>query len=102
MDSMTLVSAAAAGLGAILGSALINRRSANLSTRIMPLLLGRGPMTVPELQDALGMKGFSARGKVAMALNQLAAEGTVEIIGAPAGTPQMQKVHVIRYKLKAA
>jgi hypothetical protein len=102
MDSMTLVTAAAAGLGAILGSALLNRRGANLSTRITPLLLAGGPMTLPQLQDALGMKGLAARGKVAMALNQLAAEGSVEIIDAPAGTPQMQKVHVIRYKLKAA
>jgi hypothetical protein len=102
MDSMTLVTAAAAGLGALLGSSLLRRKSAKLAPLITPLLLDRGPMTLPALQEALGKTSFSDRGKIAMALNELASAGTVEIVPAPAGTPQMQKVNAIVYKLRAA
>ncbi len=102
MDSMTFVTAAAAGLGAILGSSLLRRRSAKLGPLLTTHLLERGPMTLPALQEAIGMTSFSDRGKVAMALNELASAGTIDIVPAPAGTPQLQKVNAIVYKLRAA
>ena len=40
-----------------------------------------------------------ARGKVAMALNDMVTQGKVRVIQAPAATPQLQKVNFIKYEL---
>lgn len=53
-----------------------------------------------ELAGGLGMGGFLARGKVALALNELVNTGRVEVIDASRGTPQLEKVNHIRYRLR--
>lgn len=80
---------------------LIRRRGAKLEERIVPLLKERGPMTLFEITGALGMGGIMARGKVVLALGQMQMEKRLEVIPAPEGTPQLQKVKHIRYRLPA-
>ena len=57
-------------------------------------------MTLPELANAMDMGSFIARGKVAMALNELVSQGTLSVVAAPEGTPQLKKVDHIRYRLE--
>ena len=40
-----------------------------------------------------------ARGKVALALNDMVAQDKVRTIAPPDGTPQLQKVNFIKYEL---
>lgn len=89
---------AAIALG--IGIAMARQRSRNqkLAPSIEARLRERGPQTLPELAGALGMGGFFARGKVALALGDLVSGGRVEVIDAPAGTPQLEKVDHIRYR----
>jgi len=69
--------------------------------KIEPLLCERGSMTLMELASALGMPGFYARGKVVLALNDMVMQGRVEVVPAPAGTPQLKKVDFIQYRMRA-
>jgi hypothetical protein len=62
--------------------------------------LATNSLTLAELERALGMSGIMARGKLVMALNTASAEGKLEIIAAPEGTPQLKKVDFIRYTLR--
>ncbi len=64
-------------------------------------LRAQGALTLPALTEAVGLKGFSARGKVILALNDMVAQGKVRTIPAPDGTPQLQKVNFIKYELAA-
>ncbi len=73
------------------------RQGQAFSAQVRPLLQTRGALTLPELEQALGVKGLIARGKVVTALNALIAQKRVLVIEAPAGTPQLQKVNFIRY-----
>jgi hypothetical protein len=68
--------------------------------QVLPLLQQRGAMTVPELLEALGKKGFTAQGTLVMELGALVREGTVIEHPLPAGTPQLQKVKVRKYAAK--
>jgi hypothetical protein len=88
------------GVAIGLGIAVARQGKQNqaLATRIEPLLREKGAQTLPEIGGALGMGSFFARGKVAMALNDLAMAGKVEVLGAPEGTPQLEKVNHIRYR----
>ena len=81
----------AAGLGAYLATRSQHKANAAL----------QGALTLPALTDAIGLRGFSARGKVMMALNDLVGQKKVRIIPAPDGTPQLQKVNFIKYELAA-
>jgi hypothetical protein len=78
---------------------LMNRRNAVLAPKI-EAALAKGPLTLHELANGLGMGGFYARGKVVMALNDMVLRGAVSVSEAPPGTPQLQKVHHIRYSLR--
>ena len=94
------------GCGVVVGVglAMARRRAQNreLAPRIERILRERGPQTLPELGSALGMGGLLARGKVVLALNALTAAGNMEIIAAPPGTPQLEKVNHIRYQWREA
>lgn len=68
--------------------------------RVLPILQQRGPSTIPELMDALGVKGFSAQGKITMELGALVRDGRVEELPVPEGTPQLQKIKVRQYRAK--
>jgi hypothetical protein len=92
----------AIGIGVAVGVGIAMRRQGrqnrDLAERIEPLLREKGAQTLPEIGGTLGMGSFFARGKVAMALNDLAMAGKVEVIAAPEGTPQLEKVNHIRYR----
>jgi hypothetical protein len=77
---------------------ITRRRNAKLAPSIEAQLRQGGPQTLPALAGALGMGGFFSRGKVVLALNELVAAGRVEMIPAPEGTPQLQKVNHIQYR----
>jgi hypothetical protein len=103
MDStvMGVIIGIAVAVGVSIAMARQRGKSEALATRVEPLLRERGPLTLPAIAEALGMGGFSGRGKVVFALNELQAQGKVEVIPAPEGTPQLQKVNFIQYRLKA-
>jgi len=82
-------------------SRLQKKKNDQLIPSIEAALRAQGAMTLPALTEAVGMKGFTARGKVAMALSQLVAKGAIETIPAPEGTPQLQKINFIKYQLRA-
>jgi|HubBroStandDraft_6_1064221.scaffolds.fasta_scaffold440520_2 hypothetical protein len=102
MDS-TIIGVATAvgvGIGLVIHQMRQSKKNADLAARIVPALTERGPLTLPVLAEALGMGSFMGRGKVVLALNDMVAQGRVEIIDAPPGTPQLKKVDVIQYRLK--
>jgi hypothetical protein len=101
MDDSTIMSIAigvGVSIGLVVASARQSKKNADLATRIEPLLREKGPLTLPALAEAMGMGGFMARGKVVLALNELQANGQVEVIPAPEGTPQLEKVNHILYR----
>ena len=100
MDFPNLTAGIGAAIGVGIAFWLMGRRNQQFAPRIEPVLKERGALTLPELQAALDMKGFSARGKVAMALNAMTMDGKVETIPAPDGTPMLDRVNHIKYRLK--
>jgi hypothetical protein len=89
----------AAALGVLISNRLQRRKNAALAPAIEAALRAQGPLTLPGVADACGLKGFMARGKVMLALNNLIAAGKVRVLDAPAATPQLQKVNFIKYEL---
>jgi hypothetical protein len=89
----------AVGVGVAVALMLQRKKSGKLEERIVPVLTQRGALTLGELAEALGLGSFMGRGKVALALNEMAAGKRVEIIPAPEGTPQLEKVKHIKYRL---
>jgi hypothetical protein len=85
-------------IGVAIAFWLVNRRNVALAPKI-EAALANGPLTLQELANALGMGGFYARGKVVMALNEMVQRGALTLTEVPPGTPQLQKVHHIRYSL---
>ena len=91
----------AAGLGAYLATRSQHKTNAALAPSIIAALQAQGALTLPALTEAIGLEGFSARGKALMAVNDLVAQKKVRVIPAPEGTPQLQKVNFIKYELSA-
>ena len=102
MDSTILRIAVPVGvvIGLVIHQVRQGRKNAALAGRIVPVLTARGALTLPVLAEAVGMGGFMGRGQVALALNHLVSQGKVEIVDAPAGTPQLKKIDFIQYKLR--
>jgi hypothetical protein len=101
MDSSMMVGlAVGAGIAMLVASKLQRKKNDQLIPSIEAALRTQGALTLPALTEAVGMKGFTARGKVAMALSQLQTKGAVETIPAPDGTPQLQKINFIKYQLR--
>ena len=98
---MSIVIGVSVAVGLAIAMARQGKKNAKLAESIEPLLKERGPMTLPALAEALGMGGFYARGKVALALNELVMAKRVEMIPAPEGTPQLKKVDHIQYRLQS-
>lgn len=97
---MSLVIGLSVALGLGIAAARQNRKNQKMGASIEPVLRERGPLTLPVLAEALGMGSFYARGKVVLALSDLVNQGRVEVIPAPDGTPQLQKVNHIQYRWK--
>ena len=102
MDSSVLgvAAAAAAVVGFLVYGSQQKAKNRAMAASIEPALREKGALTLPGVTEALGMKGVMARGKIAMALNEMAAQGKVEIVPAPEGTPQLEKVNHIKYRLR--
>ena len=92
--------AVGAAVAMLVVSKLQRKKNDQLVPSIEAALRAQGALTLPALTEAVGMKGFTARGKVAMALSQLVTKGAIETIPAPEGTPQLQKINFIKYQLR--
>jgi hypothetical protein len=97
---MDVAIGASVALGLLINAFLQKRRNRNLWGTLEPVLR-KGPATLAELTAAIGKTGFMSRGKVALALQEATGDGRVEVIPAPEGTPQLQKVKLIKYSLRA-
>jgi len=93
---------ALAGGTAALALMVSQRRGNKTALEVLPLLRDRGPLTIPEIMEQLGLVGFSAQGKVVMALDSLIRGGSVEERPVPPGTPQLEKINVRKYALRAS
>jgi hypothetical protein len=93
---------AIAGGTAALAVMVSQRRGNKTALEVLPLLRDRGPLTIPEIMEQLGLVGFSAQGKVVMALDSLIRSGNVEERPVPAGTPQLEKIKHRKYALRAS
>jgi hypothetical protein len=103
MDTPTLIGIGlAAAIGVAVANVMQRKRNQKLAPAIETALRAQGALTLPALTEAVGLKGLTARGKVMLALNDMVAEGKVRVIPAPEGTPQLQKVNVIKYELTAS
>jgi len=92
--------AVGAGVAMLVTSRIQSKKNDKLIPSIEAALRAQGALTLPALTEAIGMKGFSARGKVMLALNQMASKGAIDTIPAPEGTPQLQKINFIKYQLR--
>jgi hypothetical protein len=93
---------AATGVGVTIGLAIHQRRQRKKNVSLWASLepvLQKGPATLQELADGANLGGFLAKGKVVLALQEMTTSGRVEVIDAPPGTPQLEKVKFIKYKL---
>ena len=89
----------ATAIGVLISNHFQRKKNKALAPKIEETLRGEGPLTLPALAEACGFKGLMARGKVALALNDMVAQNKVRTIAAPDGTPQLQKVNFIKYEL---
>src|SRR5262245_16216041 len=100
MDSTNLIIGGIAGaVAAYVVSVAEKKKNKHLAPTIEAALRAQGALTLPALAEAIGFKGLMARGKVAMALNDMVTQKKVRVIPAPDGTPQLQKVNHIKYEL---
>ncbi len=93
---------ASAGGTAALAVMVSQRRGNKTASEVLPLLRERGPLTIPEIMEQLGLVGFSAQGKVVMALDSLIRAGSVEERPVPPGTPQLEKIKVRKYAVRSS
>jgi hypothetical protein len=100
MDSTNLIIGGIAGaVAAYVVSVAQKKKNKQMAPTIEAALRAQGALTLPALAEAIGFNGFMARGKVALALNDMVTQKKVRVIPAPDGTPQLQKVNHIKYEL---
>jgi predicted transcriptional regulator len=93
---------AIAGGTAALAVMVSQRRGNKTALEVLPLLRERGPLTIPDIMDQLGLVGFAAQGKVVTALDSLIRAGSVEEQPVPPGTPQLEKIKVRKYAVRSS
>lgn len=90
------------GLVVAIAMFLWRRHQAKLGTglagTVVSVLASGDALTLDEIAQRVGRLSLFGRGEVAQALNALHAVGKVRIHPAPKGTPQLQKVNLIRYE----
>jgi hypothetical protein len=102
MDTPTLIGISiATAIGVVISNRLQKRKNQALAPAIETALRAQGGLTLPALTEAVGLKGFMARGKIMLALNDMVAQGKVRVVQAPEGTLQLEKVNFIKYELAA-
>lgn len=97
---MSVAIAVAVAVGLAISQVRQRKRNASIGASIEPILQ-KGPATLQELAEGAGLGSFMGKGKVLLALQEMVASGRVEVIEAPEGTPQLEKVKFIKYKLRA-
>jgi hypothetical protein len=85
------------GLGAVL---VMQTRAKKDAITVLPVLREKGPLSIPQLQDAMNMPGVMKRGKLVYALDALVKSGQVTVNEPPPGTPQLEKIDVRTYAAK--
>jgi hypothetical protein len=96
---MGVATGVAVAIGLVINQMRQGKKNASIWASIEPILQ-KGPATLQEIAEGANMGGFMAKGKVVLALQEMTANGRLEVIEAPSGTPQLQKVKFIKYKLK--
>jgi hypothetical protein len=93
-----------AGGTAALAVLVAQRRGSQSATTqsVLTLLRDRGPLTIPEMMDQLGLSGFSEQGRLVMALDSLIRGDRVAEQPVPATTPTLERINVRKYILRAA
>ena len=87
------------GVGLAIHQSRQSKKNVALSVQLAAALRARGPRTLAELSEDVGLPGFMGRGKVVLALGEMQQSGAVVVIEAPEGTPQLKKVDFIKYRL---
>jgi hypothetical protein len=81
----------------------INRSKAKSGTgfpgQVEQAMRGKPPMNLKDISVLVGRDSFMGRGKVVQALAGLQSAGKVKMTPAPVGTPQLEKVHAIKYEV---
>lgn len=75
------------------------KRGSGLPGEIERAMQGKGSLNLLEIAKLVGRESFWRRGYVAQAVEALVKTGKLRMIPAPPGTPQLQKVNVIKYEL---
>jgi hypothetical protein len=88
-----------AGGTAALAVFIAQRRTNPTVPSVVTLLRDRGPLTIPQIMEDLGLQGFSAQGKIVMALDTLVRSGQVNEQPVPPNTPTLDKIKVRKYSL---
>lgn len=81
----------------------INRSKAKAGTgfpgQVEQAMRGKPAMNLKDISVLVGRDSFMGRGKVVQALAGLQNAGKVKMTPAPPGTPQLEKVNVIKYEV---
>lgn len=93
---------AIAGGTAALAVVVAQRRGHQTAVDVLPVLRRKGPLTIPELMTELGMQGFSAQGKVVMALDSLVRSGLVDERPIPSGIPALDRINVRKFAARTS
>jgi DNA-binding HxlR family transcriptional regulator len=82
------------GTLAVAYTAIVAKRQA---ADVLPVLRDKGPLTIPQLMEAMGKRGGRTQRVLVMSLDQLVKTGQVVASEVPPGTPQREKLRVRTY-----
>jgi hypothetical protein len=88
------------GVAGSVGVLISQRRAKKDAVNVLPVLREKGPLTIPQLQEAMNLPGFMKRGKLVMAVGELVKTRQVIEHEVPPGTPQLEKINVRTYSAK--
>jgi hypothetical protein len=98
-----MLTGAIIGVAVALAIIVVNRSNAKSGTglpgRIEQAMRGRPPMNLKEISVLVGKDSFMGRGQIGQALNALQSANKIKVTPAPPGTPQLEKVNVVKYEV---